>query len=160
MSTRFEIEVVASVDVPLTVNAPFEAREEVAISDPTRAAPWRVVEARVDEVVEVSAPKVAEPDVMEEAVIDDVAVIAPPVIEPEVSADDVMEVLAVIEPAVSLPIVALASVAVEVEVIVPEVSEPIVALEAVSDWIMEEMKLEIEAKRLVEEDWVNVAAFA
>ena len=58
-----EMVVVASVEVPVTTRAPFEVREDVAINEPTSAAPCKVVDASEDDVVEVSAPTVSEPTV-------------------------------------------------------------------------------------------------
>ena len=133
VNTRFEIDVVASVEVPTTTSAPFEVRLEVAVNAPARDVPSKVVDAREEVVVEVREPIVAKPAVSDAAVAEVVAEIVPPVTDPEVIAADVTDVVAVSDPAVSIPIVAFASVAVEVEVSDPDVREPIVALGALRD---------------------------
>ena len=85
VNTRFEIDVVASVDVPTTTRAPFEVREDVAINEPTSAAPCKVVDANEDDVVEVSTPTVSEPTVAPARVAVLVAISEPEVTEPIVA---------------------------------------------------------------------------
>ena len=87
LNTRFEIEVVASVEVPMTTSAPLDVSDDVAIREPTRADPWRVVEASEVEVVAVKVPTVSEPTVEFARVAELVEMNVPEVIEPIVALD-------------------------------------------------------------------------